>query len=506
VRGMFDTLPDLLVAAALHRPDARALTWKVSKWSYSDLARAMDVTAACVRGQQCSPGDRVALLFRNSPHYVAAYYGILSAGCVAVPLNPHERGVVLMRQLEHCGARLLIGDIRHPEWSMVAEAARMRGIQCLDVAAEDESDSLEHYVTRMGALTTAAKANASADDLAMIVYTSGTTGRPKGVMLSHRNLAVNTASIVEYLELHERDRGIAVLPFQFAYGNSVLHTHLAAGAELLLEDSMAFPHAVLQRMADMHVTGFSGVPSTFSILLSRCNLKEFELSALRYVTQAGGPLSRDSIVKLRAQLPEARFFVMYGQTEATARLTYLPPEQLNDKLGSVGIGISGVEIDVVRPDGSRADSCEVGEIVARGPSVMLGYLDDTEGTRTALHGGWLHTGDLGYVDRDRFLYVVGRAAEMIKVGAFRISPQEVEEVIATIPGVADVGVTAVPDDVLGHAIKAVIVLSAGRQMDVRTVKAHCRRNLATYKVPKFVEFSAALPYTTTGKVQRLRLG
>jgi long-chain acyl-CoA synthetase len=217
-------------------------------------------------------------------------------------------------------------------------------------------------------------------------------------------------------------------------------------------------------------------------------------------------MPRANISRLRAQLPAARVFVMYGQTEATARLSYVPPERLDAKSGSVGIAIPGVELAVQRPDGVRANPSEIGEIVARGPNVMQGYLDDVEGSRAALRDGWLHTGDLGYFDDEGFLFVTGRAIEMIKVGAFRVSPQEVEEVIAAMPGVAEVGVTAVPDDLLGQAIKAVVVPRPGERLDGRSVKARCRKYLATYKVPKLVEFAAALPYTATGKLQRRHLG
>jgi acyl-CoA synthetase (AMP-forming)/AMP-acid ligase II len=297
-----------------------------------------------------------------------------------------------------------------------------------------------------------------------------------------------------------------VLPFQFSYGNSVLHTHLSVGAELLVEESLTYPHAVLQRMVDEKVTGFSGVPSTFVLLLSRCRLRDFDLSALRYVTQAGGPMRQSTIRELRDQLPAARLFIMYGQTEATARLSYLPPERLDDKLGSVGVAIPGVELAVRHSDGTPAMPGEAGEIVARGPNVMQGYLDDELATRETLRGGWLHTGDIGYLDDDGMLFVTGRATEMIKVGAFRISPQEVEEVIGAMPGVAEVGVTAIPDEMQGQAVKAVVVLQPGENLDVRSIKAQCRKQLATYKVPKIVEFSAALPYTATGKLQRLRLG
>jgi acyl-CoA synthetase (AMP-forming)/AMP-acid ligase II len=500
------SLPGMLKSIACERPDAPALSGRQTRWSYGDLGRAMDATAAFLQRRGSVPGDRVALLFRNSPQYVSAYYGALLSGCVVVPLNPHESKSVLAHQLAHCGARFLIGDPGHVEWGGLSAVSRRPGIDSIDVAADDEADALPRYLRRMGGEAVADEIPLCPDSLATVIYTSGTTGRPKGVMLSHRNLVANTASIISYLGLKSQDRGIAVLPFQFSYGNSVLHTHLAVGAELLIEYSFAFPHAVLRRMAEAKVTGFSGVPSTFSILLARCCLDEFDLTALRYITQAGGPMRRATIRQLRAKLPGTRLFVMYGQTEATARLSYLPPEMVDEKPGSVGIAIPDVELAVLRPDGSRAGPNETGEIVARGPNVMQGYLDDVASSRETLRGGWLHTGDMGYLDEDGLLFVTGRATEMIKVGAFRVSPQEVEEVIATMPGVAEVGVTAVPDEILGQAIKAVIVMRPGERLDVRRVRAQCRRNLAMYKVPKLVEFAAALPYTATGKLQRLRLG
>jgi len=505
-RSLSDTLPALLAASARHWPDSPALSWKNARWSYSDLVGAMSAVATFLRRQGRTPGDRVALLFRNSPHYVAAYYGTLAAGCVAVPLNPHEHAQALRHQMEHCQARLLVGDTSHPEWGTISELVDAIGIDAIEIAAEDDAGTLSRFLKQLGGRTAEVEAALAPESLATIIYTSGTTGHPKGVMLSHRSLATNTASIVEYLELDANDRGIAVLPFQFSYGNSVLHMHLAVGAELLIEDSFAYPHAVLQRMTQKGVTGFSGVPSTFTLLLSRCDVSAFDLSQLRYITQAGGPMSRATILQLREKLPMARLFVMYGQTEASARLSYLPPERLDDKLGSVGMAISGVELAVLRADGKGTNPDEVGEIVARGPNVMQGYLNDAAGTRETLRDGWLHTGDMGHFDSDGFLYIDGRSVEMIKVGAFRVSPQEVEEVIAAIPGVAEVGVAAIPDDLLGHAVKAVVVLRAGERLDARSVKAHCRRNLAMYKVPKIVEFAATLPYTVTGKVQRLRLG
>ncbi|MDN5849701.1 MAG: fatty acid--CoA ligase family protein, partial [Nitrococcus sp.] len=232
---------------------------------------------------------------------------------------------------------------------------------------------------------------------------------------------------------------------------------------------------------------------------------DYDLRSLRYITQAGGAMPRATIERLRAATPGIEIFVMYGQTEATARLTYLPPTRLDEKLGSVGVAIDGVEIDV-RDDQDRCVPTETtGEICARGPNVMLGYWNDPEATGKVLRGGWLRTGDLGHRDRDGYLYIDGRAAEMIKTGAFRVSPQEVEEAICALADVQEVAVSGIADDMLGQAILAVIIPKPASSLDVRTIKAHCHQCLAPYKVPKQVEFVAEFPRTASGKVQRLEL-
>jgi long-chain acyl-CoA synthetase len=256
-------------------------------------------------------------------------------------------------------------------------------------------------------------------------------------------------------------------------------------------------------MQDEAITGFAGVPSTFHVLRARAQPKSFDLRALRYITQAGGPMPGTLTAWLGQELPAARLFLMYGQTEATARLTYLPPDRLREKSRSVGIPVTGVDIDIVKA-GRRALAMEVGEIRVRGPNVMLGYWQDPEATAQVLKDGWLYTGDLGHRDSEGYLYIDGRISDQIKTGAYRVSPEEVEEVIASLTGVREVGVTGVADEMLGHAIKAVIV--ADGEPDAKRVQAHCRAQLATYKVPRIIEFASSLPRTATGKLQRSKLG
>jgi acyl-CoA synthetase (AMP-forming)/AMP-acid ligase II len=503
---MADSLVDLLRAATVRNPDKVALRRQHAEWTYGDLTRGAAAAAAMLRAAGLEPGDRVALLFRNSPEYVALFYGALSARLAVVPLNVQERASVLSLQVAHGGARLVVGDPEHPEWNGLLVALQA-GVQTRAVPCLDREDSASAFLDNLDADVCRGLNSTivSRDDLAMLLYTSGTTGRPKGVMLSHGNLVANNLAIQAYLQLVPEDIGLTVMPFHFSYGNSVLNTHLAAGATLLLEDNLAYPLKVVQRFEREKVTGFSGVPSTFAILMSRCRLEDFDLGSMRYLTQAGGAMTRAAIQRMRELVPSAKFWVMYGQTEATARLTYLRPEHLDERLGSVGVPLDGIEIEIRNERGEVLPPGQTGELCARGPNIMLGYWRDPDATREAVVDGWLRTGDLAHRDEDGFLYIDGRVVDMIKVGSFRVSPLEVEEALATLPGIAEMAVASTPDELLGQAIKAVIVLRDGAELDERQVKAHCRTHLASYKVPKIVEFARELPRTSSGKVQRFKL-
>jgi acyl-CoA synthetase (AMP-forming)/AMP-acid ligase II len=258
-------------------------------------------------------------------------------------------------------------------------------------------------------------------------------------------------------------------------------------------------------MVRENVTGFSGVPSTFALLLSRVNLGEKNLDSLRYITQAGAAMPVALVEKLRTALPKAKIFVMYGQTEATARLSYVPPARLGDKPGSAGIPVPGVDLGIRDEHGRPLQPFVTGEVWARGPNIMQGYWQDEAASREVLVDGWLKTGDIGYLDDEGYLFLAGRRSDIIKTGAHRIHPVEIEEAIAGMPGVREVAVAGVDDDILGQSVAAYIVAAPGNVLSVDQIKAHCRELLATYKVPKQVHIVTALPRTSSGKVQRAEL-
>jgi acyl-CoA synthetase (AMP-forming)/AMP-acid ligase II len=271
---------------------------------------------------------------------------------------------------------------------------------------------------------------------ALVLYTSGSTAKPRGVVQTFRNIDANTRSIVQYLGLGAADRAMLILPLSYCYGRSVLQTHLFAGGSVFLDNRFMYPRVVLEALATEGCTGFAGVPMTFEIIRRQVDLSSLAWPRLRYLTQAGGAMSPDTIRWARRAFHPARLFVMYGQSEATSRLSYLPPERAEDKHGSIGIAIPGVELKVVDGDGVEVAPVEVGHLVARGANVTLGYLDEPAETAAILRDGWLWTGDLAWRDADGFFFHVGRSKEILKIGGHRVSPVEIEHALERHPEVA----------------------------------------------------------------------
>lgn len=486
-----------------------AVVLRGNKTTYDDLWRQAQCFSIYLKDRGLKQGDRVALLLENSPEYIAAYYGTLAAGGVVVALNMLAKARDLTNWINHCGANWVVAQRNHPEfqvltgegkglshWISVGEGPPREGINSVVSWNDIIASRPAHDHLPVGCRP---------EDLAAIIYTSGTTGRPKGVMLSHGNLVALVKSVLSYLELTSDDSILNVLPFYYSYGNSILHTHIWVGARLVLENSLMYPQSVLAKIGEERVTGFSGVPSTYYLLLARTSMADFDWSSVRYLTQAGGAMVPNAIGQVRSAVPTAKFIVMYGQTEATARLTYLPSERLDQKLGSVGIAIPGIELRIVDEKDRPVAQGTVGEVCARGEHIMQGYWEDPEITDKVIRGGWLHTGDLGYFDDEGYLTIVGRATDMIKTGANRISPNEIEEIVGELEEVAESAAVGIHDDLLGQVIRVVIVTKPGKKLTVRQVQAYCKRHLATYKVPREVCFTDKLPRTGSGKLRRFML-
>ncbi len=499
------SLASRLLESARRSPEREAVVDRNRRASYAELCREASAMARYLREQGLAPGARVAILLENSVEFAASLYGIWMAGGVSVAFNTAAKVRDFDNWLRHSGAEWLVAAGGHAELPALLESADS-GLRVITVGpsrkplAGEPSDYSQVAARAPDLPDVPVSTDPSA--VASIIYTSGTTGEPKGVALTHRNLASNVDSVLQYLELNEQDRIVNVLPFYYSYGNSVLHTHLAAGGTVICENSFMYPAKVVERMVSERASGFSGVPSTYALLMSRTRLPEYDLNRLRYMTQAGGAMAPSAVRAMTELLPHVRFFVMYGQTEATARLTYLPPDKLEEKLGSAGIPIPGVEIDIRDEQGETVAKGASGQIWARGENIMAGYWENPERTREVLQDGWLKTGDLAHFDDDRYIFIDGRQSDMIKVGANRISPLEVEEVVAELAEVEEVAALGVPDELLGQVVKVVVVPRPGAALERRAVQQYCLKHLASYKIPKQIEIKDRLPRTASGKLQR----
>lgn len=506
-------LPQFLEDAAARTPDAVALVESdrlVRSVTFRALDHLANRYAQAFLAAGLAPGDRVVLALENSSDQVAAYLGVMKAGGVAVPLPAGPRSDRLAPAVRDCAPRLCVLDA--PTLRGLAPGSPVHDVAVVfSAGAMPAGLAVAANVRPIEPALDAAPATrppASDDDqaLAAIIYTSGSTGEPRGVMLTHANFVANARAIVSYLGLTAADRAMCVLPFYYVYGLSVLHSHLLAGASVVLDNRFAFPNVVLEAMQLHQVTGFAGVPSTFALLMHRSNLAATELPALRYVTQAGGNMPPQKVSEWLDRGPRADFFVMYGATEAAARLTYVPPARLRDKLGSIGIPIPSVTITIVREDGTIAAPGETGELVANGPNIARGYWNNVGETAERFGPLGYRTGDLGFTDADGFLFLVGRKHDMIKVGAHRVGAKEIEDVLHEHASVAEAAVVAAPHEMNGEVPIAFVVLKSALDEAERAIQAHCAGRLAPHKVPVRVIVDADLPKLTgTGKIDKRSL-
>jgi acyl-CoA synthetase (AMP-forming)/AMP-acid ligase II len=459
-------------------------------------------------GLEGQKGDRVILASDSSFYWVVAYLGILWSGRVCVPLPAGISSQELRYILDDTSSRhaFLQGAV------LLKQAPLLRNVH---VITSDQVESVPGLASQRALASICQGEGGSPvlcetemEDLAALMFTSGSTGRPRGVMVSHANIVANTESILEYLELTERDRILAVLPFHYCFGTSLLHTHLRVGGSVVVESRFLYPESVLQRMLDTECTGFAGVPSHFQILLRTSSIRKKQFPRLRYVQQAGGYLAPSFVRELREALPGAKIYIMYGQTEATARLSYLPPEVLETKAGSIGRGIPGVRLQVLSELGEEVKPGEVGEIVAEGANVSRGYWRAPDETARAFRGGKLYTGDLATVDSDGYIYIVDRMKDFLKCGGQRVSCRLLEEQLLECDDLLEAAVVGIPDDVLGEAVRAFVVPREAGVSGLRErLLLSCKKRMPPQLVPKDVVVLASLPKNGAGKVlkQSLRM-
>jgi amino acid adenylation domain-containing protein len=510
-------LHDYLIESAARLPDKVALVCAKRRLTYGEIERQSNALAHALVRRGVVRGDRVVIFAENTPEAAISFWGTLKANAVVSVVNALTKADKLAYLLNDCRAAALITD-GHLE-PVFAEAARrsehLRAVVVSGPTAGKNCANLPGFASWAAALDEGPQGftprrSCIDADLAAIIYTSGSTGDPKGVMLTHRNMLTAATSITACLRNTEDDVILGVLPLSFDYGLYQMIMAFRMGARLVLERSFAYPAQVLNAVIEEGVTGFPAVPTIFAILAGMKTLSRFDFSKVRYVTNTAAALPPKHISMLRELFPKARIYSMYGLTECK-RCTILPPEDIERKPSSVGLAIPNTELWLVDEDNRRVGPHEVGQLVIRGATVMRGYWENPEATAKKLRPGplpgemVLYTGDLCRLDEDGYLYFVARMDDIIKSRGEKVPPNEVESAIVGIAGVKEAAVIGVPDEILGQAVKAFVVLEEEAQLTEKDVQRECQRRLESFMVPKYVEFRDELPKTTTGKTGKAAL-
>lgn len=509
-------LEQFLESTASRTPEKVALVCDGRRITYREVEQAANRCAAGLIERGVLRGDRVVIFLDNTVEAAIAIWGVLKAGAVIVMANPTTKADKLTYLLNNCRATAIVVNARRLAgyencWSETPHLKTLIAVgdpglitDCAhDVIGWDEIVSAESSVN-------APPAKKCIDvDQAALIYTSGSTGNPKGVILTHQSMVSVSRSIIQYLGCHSEDIVLSVLPLSYGYGLYQWLMCCCYGGTLVLEKSLAYPHAILAKMVNEKATGFPMVP-TIAAMLLQLNLEQYDLSHLRYITNAGAALPVEYVNRVRRLLPDVDLYLMYGLTECT-RVCYLPPSEVDRRPDSVGHAIPNCETLIVDESGQCLGPNQVGELVVRGANVMKGYWEAPEETSRRLKPGpipnemWLHTGDLFRTDDEGFLYWVGRKDDMIKSRGEKVSPREVEEVLLQHPLIAEAAVVGISDPILGQVVRAVLRLNNGATLSTREVQSHCRQFLEDFMVPQQVDIRDALPRTPNGKIDRVQL-
>jgi amino acid adenylation domain-containing protein len=512
-----------LSRSARRFPDKAALICGKQRWTYKVVDQRANHLASALLDTGIRRGDRVAVFMDNSAETVISLYGILKAGGVFIILAGSLKGAKLHYILENSGAKALI---THTSKAKVVNDALSEGAgdrkliwvgpteripQQLSESSRGWDEIFSDFDDTITDDQNDIRLPRCIDvDLATLIYTSGSTGEPKGVMSTHHNMISAARSIIQYIGNVEDDIILDVLPLSFDYGLYQVIMAFMFGGTVVLEKSFLYLHSILERIAQEKVTGFPIVPTIVAMLLKLQDLKKYDFSTLRYMTNTGAALPVEHIRRLRDMFPHVTMISMFGLTECK-RVSYLPPEELDSIPSSVGKAMPNCEVFVVDENGNEVPPGETGELIIRGSNVMQGYWADPEITARTYKDGQcpsgriLHSGDYFRQDERGFLYFLGRKDDMIKSKGERISAKEVENNISSMEGVAEVAIIGVPDEIYGQAIKAYIVPVPGVELQEKQVLKYCAENMETFMVPKYIEFMDSLPKTPNGKIDKKQL-
>lgn len=516
---------EYLEHSARRFPEKEALIFEGKRLTYSQFDTLANQCAHALLTGGVTRGDRVVIFADNSIETAVAIFGTLKAGAVFVVVNPTTKANKLAYLLGNCRPTALVTQRQRAQEALAACVDGGASLKLALWAGYPAAASLpqmqdpdgrviptQYWDEALAAQPGSKPPTRSIDiDLATIIYTSGSTGNPKGVVSTHANVRAAATSITTYLENVPDDIVLSVLPLSFDYGLYQLLMVCLFGGTLLLERGFVYPARALKLIQDERVTGFPLVPTIASILLQNDKLRGEDYPTLRYMTNTAAALPVSHIQRLRDMFPQVRLFSMYGLTECK-RVSYLPPEELDRRPGSVGIAIPNTEVYVVDDEDNRVPPGTTGELVVRGSHVMRGYWEAPEETIRRYKPGplpgetVLYTGDLFTMDADGFLYFVGRKDDIIKSRGEKVAPKEIETVLYQLTGIQEAAVVGVPDPVLGEAIKLFVALAPGSTLTEREIRAHCAHNLEDFMQPKHIEIrTEPLPKGNTGKIDKKAL-
>ena len=493
IKKPFQSVAEIFIRAMVMYPKRPALITRGQTWSYEKLGYLIITSSSRLEEIASATESRIAIVGENHPAYIIAYWAAQCAGCSTIEIDRNESLQTLLDILNTTRPRFVLTD----------RADLNSAIQGIFPV-----ESFEEFLMKGASGSTSGTSPENVDTLndeASIVYTSGTTAPAKGVVLSRRNFCFIARAIADYLEIKETDRYALILPLCHTYGKSVLLSATAAGAAVVMLDNFGNHRQFLSRLTAGGCTVLSAVPYHLHTFVKSGCLSQYDFSSLRAITSSADKLPTAVIDSLMEALPEVRIFSMYGLTEATTRVCYVPPEMIHMKKESCGRPLPGVELKILTEDGQTAAAGVVGEVLLRGPNVMTGYWNDPGLTAETIVDGWLRTGDIGHLDTDGFLYIDGRKKDLIKCAGERISPLEIEKALMEHPGVEKAVAVGRPDSLMGEIIHAFVV---PRDLSLKKadLREHCRSRLSHNKVPYKYTIVNCLPGTGMGKVRKHALG
>jgi long-chain acyl-CoA synthetase len=511
---MIRLIQDILTVDAAERPDKTALICENRRLTYAEIDAMSDRLANAFLKNGIGDGDRVLFNLLNGPELVVGIFAALKAGAVFVGTDPGTTDETLRAIATDCEAAAVVTAGRRVEAAgrLIDDVPSLKlGVLtgCPDPPPGGRLLSFE--AVQSGFPAERPPQTRIENDLAYLIYTSGSTGVSKGVMVTHRSILFTIASGIEYMRLTEADVHVSPLQLSFSPGINQLFQTFRTGGTLILERSLAFPNALLKRMEAERATGFAGVPTMLTLLM-QSDLGRHDLSSLRVVSSVGAALPQTLIARIRQALPGASIYSYYGMAEASYSLGLDPP-QIDVRPTSVGKPFPGTQAWIVGDDGERLGPDRVGELILRGSHVRSGYWNHPEASALRFTPGPVpgetvcRTGDLFKTDADGFFYFVGRSDEIIKSGAKKVAPREIENALYGMDGVLEAAAFGVPDPILGHVIKALVVPTAAARgtLTPEAVLLHCKRTLEAYKVPHAVEIRDSLPKTSSGKIKKTGL-